>query len=112
VKALVKIPVIGSGYSYLRDGKNDLKEPDPSRKSFIYWAEKNLGDGNVDMVGIGRQSFADPLFAKKILSGGIDQVNFCIGCGGCSTLLRSQKVVGCTVYDDYYKEVLKQTKRS
>jgi len=112
VKALVKIPVIGSGYSYLRDGKNDLKEPDPLKKSFIYWAEKNLGDGNVDLVGIGRQSLADPLFAKKVLSGEIDQVNFCIACGGCSTLLRSQKVVGCTVYDDYYKEVLKQTRKS
>lgn len=112
VKAIVKIPVIGSGYSYLRDGKNDLKEADPLKKSFIYWAEKNLGDGNVDLVGIGRQSLADPLFAKKVFSGEIDQVNFCIACGGCSTLLRSQRVVGCTVYDDYYKEVLKQTKRS
>ncbi len=93
-------------------GKNDLKEPDPSKKSFVYWAEKNLTDGNVDLVGIGRQSLADPLFAKKILSGEIDQVNFCIACGGCSTLLRSQKTVGCTVYDDYYKEVLKQARKS
>ncbi len=32
VKAIVQVPVIGSGYSYLRDGKNDLKEPDPSKK--------------------------------------------------------------------------------
>jgi len=112
VKAVVQVPVIGSGYSYLRDGKNDLKEPDPSKKSFVYWAEKNLTDGNVDLVGIGRQSLADPLFAKKILSGQIDQVNFCVACGGCSTLLRSQKTVGCTVYDDYYKEVLKQAKKS
>jgi 2,4-dienoyl-CoA reductase-like NADH-dependent reductase (Old Yellow Enzyme family) len=112
VKAIVQVPVIGSGYSYLRDGKNDLKEPDPSKKSFIYWAEKNLTDGNVDLVGIGRQSLADPLFAKKILSGEIDQVNFCVACGGCSTLLRSQKTVGCTVYDDYYKEVLKQARKS
>jgi 2,4-dienoyl-CoA reductase-like NADH-dependent reductase (Old Yellow Enzyme family) len=112
VKAIVQVPVIGSGYSYLRDGKNDLKEPDPSKKSFTYWAEKNLTDGNVDLVGIGRQSLADPLFAKKILSGEIDQVNFCVACGGCSTLLRSQKTVGCTVYDDYYKEVLKQARKS
>jgi len=110
VKALVRIPVIGSGYSYLRDGKNDLKEPDPSKKSFFYWAEKNLSDDNVDLVGIGRQSLADPLFAKKILSGEIEKVHFCTACGGCSTLLGSQKVVGCPVYDPYYKEVLKQTK--
>jgi 2,4-dienoyl-CoA reductase-like NADH-dependent reductase (Old Yellow Enzyme family) len=112
VKKLVKIPVIGSGYSYLRDGKNDLKEPDPSKKSFLYWAEKNLKDGNVDLVGIGRQSLADPLFAKKILSGNIDQVNFCTACGGCSILLGSQKEVGCTVYNKYYKGVLRQAKKS
>jgi 2,4-dienoyl-CoA reductase-like NADH-dependent reductase (Old Yellow Enzyme family) len=111
VKAVVQVPVIGSGYSYLRDGKNDLKEPDPSKKSFIYWAEKNLAEGNVDLVGVGRQSLADPLFAKRILSGETDQVRFCVACGGCSTLLRSQKVVGCTVYDDYYKEVLRQTRK-
>lgn len=112
VKHLVKIPVIGSGYSYLRDGKNGLKEPDPSRKSFLYYTEKNLKDGNVDLVGIGRQSLADPLFAKKILSGDVDKVNFCTACGGCSILLRSQKQVGCTVYNKYYKGVLKETVKS
>jgi 2,4-dienoyl-CoA reductase-like NADH-dependent reductase (Old Yellow Enzyme family) len=109
VKHLVKIPVIGSGYSYLRDGKNDLKEPDSSKKSFLYYAEKNLKDGNVDLVGIGRQSLADPLFGKKILSGDVDKVNYCTACGGCSILLRSQKEVGCTVYNKYYKGVLKET---
>jgi 2,4-dienoyl-CoA reductase-like NADH-dependent reductase (Old Yellow Enzyme family) len=112
VKHLVKIPVIGSGYSYLRDGKNDLKEPNPSKKSFIYYAEKNLEDGNVDLVGIGRQSLADPLFANKILSGDVDKVNFCTACGGCSILLRSQKEVGCTVYNKYYKNVLKEAVKS
>jgi len=112
VKGVVKMPVIGSGYSYLRDGKNDLKEPDPLKKSFLYYAEKNLKDGHVDLVGIGRQSLADPLFAKKILSGEIDKINFCTACGGCSVLLRSQKEVGCTVYNEYYKGVLKQTVKS
>jgi 2,4-dienoyl-CoA reductase-like NADH-dependent reductase (Old Yellow Enzyme family) len=111
VKHLVKIPVIGSGYSYLRDGKNGLKEPDPSKKSFLYYAEKNLKDGNVDLVGIGRQSLADPLFGKKILSGDSDKINFCTACSGCSVLLTSQATVGCTVYNDYYKEVLKKVKK-
>ena len=111
VKKRVKIPVIGSGYSYLRNGKNDLKEPDPSKKSFLYWAEKNLKDGHVDLVGIGRQSLADPLFAKKILAGNVDQINYCTACGGCSILLRSQMKVGCTVYNEYYKKVLKQVRK-
>ncbi len=111
VKKLVNIPVIGSGYSYLRDGKNDLKDPDPSKKSFFYWAEKNLRNGRVDLLGIGRQSLADPLFAQKALSGKIDQIHFCTACGGCSVLLKSQAAVGCTVYNDYYKEVLRQVKK-
>ena len=111
VKRLVGIPVIGSGYSYLRDGKNDLKNPDTSKKSFLYWAEKNLKDGSVDLVGIGRQSLADPLFAKKILSGNIDQINFCTACGGCSILLKSQEEVGCTIYNKYYREVLRKVKK-
>ena len=111
VKRAVGIPVIGSGYSYLRDGKNNLKEPDPSRKSFIYWAEKNLRDGNVDLVGIGRQSLADPLFPKKILSDEIHLVNFCTACGGCGILLGAQEEAGCTVYDDYYGKLLRRIKK-
>lgn len=111
VKKLVKIAVIGSGYSYLRDGKNDLKEPNTSKKNFIYWTEKNLRSGYVDLVGIGRQSLADSLFAKKILSGDMDQIDFCTACGGCTILLRSQNEVGCARYNSYYKEVLRQTKK-
>ena len=65
MKKQVQVPIIGSGYTYLRDGKNDLKEPDPAKKSFLYWAEKNLKEGICDLVGIGRQSLADPLFAKR-----------------------------------------------
>ncbi len=111
VKNTVAIPVIGSGYSYLRDGKNNLKEPDPSKKSFLYWAEKNLKDGIVDMVGIGRQSIADPLFAKKNLAGEIHSIDFCTACGGCSVLLRSQKEVGCTIHNEYYRSLLRQVRR-
>ena len=108
VKRLVRIPVIGSGYSYLRNGKNDLKDPDPYRKSFLYWAEKNLREGNMDMVGIGRQSLADPWFARKMLSEEIDRINFCTICGGCSVLLRSQALVGCSVYDPESRKILRE----
>jgi len=111
VKARVRIPVIGSGYSYLRDGQNDLKEPNRAKKSFLYWAEKNLRDGNVDLVGIGRQSLADPLFAKKVLGGEFDRIDYCKACGGCSVLLRSQREVGCTLYDPYYRDLLRQCRK-
>ena len=112
VKKAVSIPVIGSGYSYLRDGKNDLKDSDPARRSFLHWAEKNLKQGVCDLVGIGRQSLADPLFAQKILAGKSSEVQYCLICGGCSLLLRSQAQTGCSIYSDYYKKRLKEVQKA
>lgn len=111
IKETVKIPVIGSGYTYLRDGKNDLKEPDPAKKSFLYWAEHNLKKGTCDMVGIGRQSLADPLFARKVLGGRSSEVNYCVTCGGCSLLIVAQAQAGCVVYSDYYKNLLREVRK-
>jgi 2,4-dienoyl-CoA reductase-like NADH-dependent reductase (Old Yellow Enzyme family) len=111
MKKQVRVPIIGSGYTYLRDGKNDLKEPDSTKKSFLYWAEKNLKEGICDMVGIGRQSLADPLFARKILEGKSAEINFCIACGSCSQLLRAQAQGGCPIYFEYYKKLLKKIQK-
>lgn len=108
MKKQVQVPIIGSGYSYLRDGKNDLKESNPAKKNFLYWAEKNLRQGICDLVGIGRQSLADPLFAKKFLGGRSSEINYCVTCGGCSQLLRAQAQAGCVVYFDFYKNLLKK----
>jgi 2,4-dienoyl-CoA reductase-like NADH-dependent reductase (Old Yellow Enzyme family) len=112
IKNEVSIPVIGSGYSLLRDGKNELKEPDPLKKSFSYWAGKNLQEGVCDFVGIGRQSFADPLFAEKMLNGNEAAIAYCQACGGCSALLRHQTQVGCAVYNDFYREKLRGIKKA
>jgi 2,4-dienoyl-CoA reductase-like NADH-dependent reductase (Old Yellow Enzyme family) len=111
VKEAVHIPVIGSGYSYLRDGKNLLQESDPTKKSFLYWAEKNLENGHVDLVGIGRQSLADPLFPKKILSGETDTIDFCTTCDRCLALMLAQKAVGCAVYDDHYRNLYRSIQK-
>lgn len=108
IKSKVCIPVIGSGYSYLRDGHNNLKEPNPERRSLLYWAEKNLKQGICDFVGLGRQSLADPLFAVKILKGRAGEVNYCRACGGCSILLGSQLPTGCIVYSPFYKKIFKE----
>jgi 2,4-dienoyl-CoA reductase-like NADH-dependent reductase (Old Yellow Enzyme family) len=89
-----------------------LKEPDPGKKSFLYWAEKNLKEGICDMVGIGRQSLADPLFAKKMTEGKSAEVNYCIACGSCSQLLRTQAQTGCPIYFEYYKKLLKETQKT
>jgi len=112
MKREVKVPIIGAGYTYLRDGKNNLKEPDPEKKSFLYFAEKNLREGVCDMVGIGRQSLADPLFAGKMLTGRSAEVNYCIACGSCSRLLGAQAQAGCPIYFEYYKKLLKEIEKA
>jgi 2,4-dienoyl-CoA reductase-like NADH-dependent reductase (Old Yellow Enzyme family) len=111
VRDAVKVPLIGSAYSYLRNGENKLSGEVPEKKSLLYWAAKNIQDGHVDMVGIGRQSLADPLFAKKVLAGEIDRIDFCTVCNGCSTLLASQARVGCAFYNRFYKEELREARK-
>jgi 2,4-dienoyl-CoA reductase-like NADH-dependent reductase (Old Yellow Enzyme family) len=110
IKEAVSIPVIGAGYSYLRDGKNDITESDPNKKSALYWAEKNVNDGNVDLVGFGRQFMADPFFARKALSGDLDAISYCTACMSCGALLGNQQRVGCAVYDDDYRKLFAQIK--
>ena len=110
VKKAVSIPVIGSGYSYLRNGRNKLPESNQDKKSFFYWAEKNIRDGNVDMVGVGRQSLADPLFAKKMLAGEPETVKYCTICDRCLELMFAQQAVGCAVHDRYYRELYRNLK--
>lgn len=111
VRGAVKIPLIGSAYSYLKNGKNRLPGDDTEKKSLLYWAEKNIRDDKVDLIGVGRQSLADPLFAKKVLADEVDKINFCTTCGGCSILLVSQARVGCTVYSKFYKEELRRVRK-
>ena len=111
VKRAVNLPLIGSGYSYLRNGKNRLPEHEAEKKSLLYWAEKNIQNGQADLVGIGRQSLADPLFAKKVVSGETDSIDYCTACGNCSVLLKSQARVGCTVFNPFYREELRKLKK-
>ena len=106
IKEAVGIPVIGSGYSYLRDGINNLYGNDPQKKSLVYYAEKNIEKGYVDLIGIGRQSIADPLFAKKILEHRMDEIQWCQTCGGCGALLGNNKPIGCTVYEPEFTRIL------
>jgi 2,4-dienoyl-CoA reductase-like NADH-dependent reductase (Old Yellow Enzyme family) len=112
MKKQVKVPIIASGYTYLRDGRNDLKEPDPAKKSFLYWAEKNLKEGICDLVGIGRQSLADPLFAGKVVGDKSAEIDYCLACGSCSILLKNQAQAGCPIYFESYKKLLREIQKN
>lgn len=48
-------------------------------------AEKILADGDADLIGLGRQSIADPNWTNKVKYGKEDQIRKCISCNiGCS----------------------------
>jgi 2,4-dienoyl-CoA reductase-like NADH-dependent reductase (Old Yellow Enzyme family) len=106
IKQAVSIPVIGSGYSRLKNGDPALHVGDLEKASFLYWAEKNLRDGNVDLVGVGRQSIADPDFARKILEGRSEKVRWCTTCNQCITLLVANQRIGCPLFEPEYEALL------
>ncbi len=102
--------VIGSGYSAFRNGKNDLKAVKEEEASLPYWGNKNIEDGVVDMIAIGRQSLADPQFTRKLLYGDQDEIDWCTLCDSCIELLVRQTNVGCAVHNEEYGQILKEVR--
>ena len=92
-----ELAVIGSAYSVMTSVQG---------KGGLSWAEENLSKGYVDFVGFGRQSFADPLFPRK-LAQEPDSVHWCTTCSGCSRLMAAGWNDGCVIYDPYYRELFK-----
>ena len=60
----------------------------------IGFAQENITKGHTDFAGFGRQNLADPLFPLKLKENS-DAIDFCDLCGGCSGLLKKNKVVYC-----------------
>lgn len=77
-------------------------------------ASAALEQGRVDMIGLGRQNLADPLIPRKIENGDAAAVNWCKACvtNNCAWLLRNNAEVGCIVYNEYYRNRLKQAKNA
>jgi len=100
--------VIGSAYSVFRNGRNKFLGVNREQSSLEYWGNKNILDGYVDMIAIGRQSLADPLLPKKLEEGKSDDVDWCTACDNCIEFLIRQKNVGCATYNrEYAKELQK-----
>lgn len=103
--------VIGSAYSIFRDGNNNLLAVEKEKKTFRYWANKNIRDGYVDMVALGRQSFADPYIPLKLMEGKDREVKWCTACDNCIELLIRQMNVGCATYNKPYVEALQRARK-
>lgn len=97
--AFPEFAVVGTGYTLFG-------------VDFRQVAEKNLASGGVDLIGLGRQNFADPETPKKILNGDEAAVRWCKTCpkNNCSYLLRNQMEAGCVINNEYYREQLKKLK--
>ena len=78
--------ILGSGYSWLRQ----LVAP---------VAAGVVAGGWADMVGLGRQAFAHPDFAREILNGELPQHGLCIACSRCTQIMRDHGQAGCVPFD-------------
>ena len=101
--------VIGSNYSIYRNGKSGLATVEDS--SLLTMAAKNVLNGINDMIGLGRQSLADPMLPLKVREGREAEVKYCTACDNCLELLIQQSQIGCCVYDKYYTDVLVNTRK-
>jgi 2,4-dienoyl-CoA reductase (NADPH2) len=81
------IPVVGTGYSWLRGFAPNI-------------GAGVLAEGSASLIGFGRMSFAHPDLALELrTSGGLDKRKLCTACSGCTNLLRAGGPAGCTVRD-------------
>ncbi len=103
--------VIGSAYSVFNNGNNKLQARNKEESTTFFWGNKNIEDGVVDMIALGRQSIADPKMPAKYLAGKEGDVKYCTACDNCIEFLIRQKHVGCATYNKKYTESLIQIRR-
>ncbi|MDR3295960.1 MAG: 2,4-dienoyl-CoA reductase [Clostridiales Family XIII bacterium] len=104
--------VIGNCYSLYRDGGlKTFPAVKPENNTLAFWGNKNIQDGVVDLVSLGRQSLADPSVPKKMAENKDAEIKWCIGCDNCTVFLISQEGGGCAAYDPSLAEKLKEIKR-
>ena len=103
--------VIGSDFSVFRNGKNGLNAVTEEQSSLFHYGSQCIDRGVVDMIGLGRQSFADPFLPKKLREGKEDEIHYCTVCDNCLELLIQQSRVGCCTYNKFYTDELVRTRK-
>jgi 2,4-dienoyl-CoA reductase-like NADH-dependent reductase (Old Yellow Enzyme family) len=92
--------VIGSDYTIYRNGKGTkFQAVSPEKNSLKFWGNKNIKEGIVDIVCLGRQSLADPYVAKKIAEDKENDIKWCTACDNCIEFLIRQEGVGCATHN-------------
>jgi 2,4-dienoyl-CoA reductase-like NADH-dependent reductase (Old Yellow Enzyme family) len=103
--------VIGSNYSVFGKGKSKLQAVSSKDSALLAYGAQNIAKGYTDMIGLGRQSLADPLLPLKLREGREKEINFCTTCDNCLELLIRQQPIGCCTYNKYYTKILVETRK-
>ena len=85
-QAVPGLPVIGFGYSWLR-------------QYLGHFAAANLRRGWMSMAGLGRMAFAYPDFPNHLLAGTLDPRRVCRTCSKCTQIMRDGGQTGCVLFD-------------
>ncbi|MDF2473544.1 MAG: 2,4-dienoyl-CoA reductase [Anaerocolumna sp.] len=113
IKKVVKpeTVIIGSNFSVFGDGNNGILAVEKENNSMFHYGAKFIEEGKVDMIAVGRQSFADPFLPKKLSEGKENEISWCTLCDNCLELLIRQRTIGCCTYNKYYTDVLVNTRK-
>ncbi|HTP00308.1 MAG TPA: hypothetical protein VMJ64_02970 [Anaerolineales bacterium] len=103
--------IIGSNYSVFNKGNHKLEAVTKEDSSLLTYGAANIEKGYVDMIGLGRQSLADPLLPLKFREGREKEIKYCTTCDNCLELLIRQRPIGCCTYNKYYTKVLVDTRK-
>lgn len=103
--------VIGSGWSPFRGKKNTLLCIEPEKSQMLAMGARCIDDGMMDMIGLGRQSFADPFTPLKLAEGREDEIHYCTQCMNCEELMIRQQAVGCVTFNKYYTQKFVETRK-
>jgi 2,4-dienoyl-CoA reductase-like NADH-dependent reductase (Old Yellow Enzyme family) len=110
-KAAKKAVIVGSNYSVFRNGRNGCLAVEQAKNSMFFYGAKFIEENKVDMIALGRQSFADPLLPLKLREGRENEIKWCTICDNCLELLIRQREIGCCTYNKYYTDVLVKTRK-
>jgi len=103
--------IIGSNFSPFRDGKNGIRGVEEKDSSMFVYGAKCIERNALDMIGLGRQSYADPMLVKKLREEKEADIKWCTLCDNCLELLIQQSQVGCSTYNEFYTNVLVETRK-
>ncbi len=92
--------VVGSGYSWLRQYLGNV-------------AAAVIRRGWADLVGVGREAFAYPDFARDLLvQGQLNPRRTCITCSRCTQIMRDHGRTGCVPFDkEIYGAIYREGRR-